>query len=91
MGKRSVTRPDLRPVDREFRGESILNWDCWRDGDDAIFGADVKPASVNVLYSARLADGRTKYPSEMKLVPRPVVTRNEAWLLLPEFCGKNAA
>jgi hypothetical protein len=60
-----------------------------RDGDDAIFGADdVKPSSVNVRYSARLADGRTQYPSEMKLVPRPVVMRNEAWLLLPEFCGK---
>ena len=46
----------------------------WRDGDDAIFGVeDVKPSSVNVLYSARLADGRTPgHPSEMELVPRPV-------------------
>ncbi len=60
-----------------------------RKGDDAIFGnEEVKPSAVNVLYSARLADGRTQYPSEMKLAPRPVVMRNEAWLLLPEFCGK---
>ncbi len=59
-----------------------------QDGADAIFGADdVKPSSVNLLHSARLADGRTVQKSEMKLVPRPVVMRNEAWLLLPEFCG----
>jgi hypothetical protein len=59
-----------------------------RDGDDAIFGADVKAAAADLRYSARLADGRTRYPSVMRLVPRPVVMRNEAWLLLPEFCGK---
>ena len=59
-----------------------------QDGADAIFGADdVKPSSVNLLHSARLADGRTVQKSEMKLVPRPVVDANEAWLLLPEFCG----
>jgi hypothetical protein len=59
-----------------------------QDGDDAIFGADeVMPSSVNLLHSARLADGRTLLRSEMKLVPRPVVMHNEAWLLLPEFCG----
>lgn len=58
------------------------------DGPDAIFGVtDVKPSSVNILYSARLADGRTRHPSEMKLAPRPVVMKNEAWVLLPEFCG----
>jgi hypothetical protein len=58
-----------------------------QDGEEAIFGAEVPPAYNNILYSARLADGRTRYPSEMQLVPRPVVAKNAAWVLLPEFCG----
>ena len=58
-----------------------------KDDQGAIFGADVPTSSANVRYSARLVDGRTKLPSEMRLVPRPVVTENQAWLILPEFCG----
>ncbi|MSQ96702.1 MAG: hypothetical protein EXR98_19410 [Gemmataceae bacterium] len=61
------------------------------DEQGAIFGVDVLPSSVpsssrTIRYSARIADGRTKYPSELKLVPRPVVSRDKAWILLPAFC-----
>lgn len=56
------------------------------DQGDAIFGADVHPSSSNIRYSARLADGRTKYPSEMTLVARPVVRDNLAWTVLPVYC-----
>jgi hypothetical protein len=58
------------------------------DADGAIFSADVRPSSVDVRYSARLEDGRPRYPSVLRVVPRPVVKENKAWLLLPEFCGK---
>jgi hypothetical protein len=61
------------------------------DGDGAIFGTYVHPSSVNVIYSARLLDGRTKLPSEMQLVPRPIVTENLAWVLLPAYCGLRPA
>ena len=50
-----------------------------QDEKGALFGADVPAYSADINYAARLADGRTRYPSEMKLVPRPVVTGNEAW------------
>jgi hypothetical protein len=59
-----------------------------QDDQGAIFEAEVQPASSNLVYSARLYDGRTKAPSEMKVVPRPTVTENLAWILLPEYCGK---
>jgi len=59
-----------------------------QDGNDAIFEADVQPASGNITYSARLYDGRTKRASEMKVVPRPTITENLAWIQLPEYVGK---
>ncbi len=69
-----------------------------KEGDEAIFGADVPPTrgasagytAPTIRYSARLGDGRTKAPSEMTLVPRPVVVANRAWTILPEFCGKDS-
>jgi hypothetical protein len=59
-----------------------------KDRRDAIFGAKVPSSSVDIVYSARLADGRTHLPSAMKRVPRPVIIENQAWIVLPEFCGK---
>jgi hypothetical protein len=60
------------------------------DDGGAIFGADIKPEKLplteTLRYSARLADGRTKAPSEMQLVPRPVITENRAWVILPAYC-----
>jgi hypothetical protein len=57
----------------------------------AIFEADVPPSAVNIRYSARLVDGRSKLPSEMQLVPRPIVNKNLAWVLLPAYCGLRPA
>lgn len=59
-----------------------------QDGKEAIFGADVHPSSNDLQYTAHMGDGRTKLPSEMKLVPRPVVTESLAWTVLPRYCGK---
>jgi hypothetical protein len=59
-----------------------------KDSKGAIFGAKIPSSSADFLYSAHLADGRTRLPSVMKLVPRPVVIENQAWIVLPEFCGK---
>lgn len=56
--------------------------------DGAIFRAKVKPARADITYTARLADGRTKTANTMKLVPRPAVMENNAWVQLPEYCGK---
>lgn len=59
------------------------------EGED-IFGVDVEagklPLTETLSFSATLADGRTKAPSEMQLVPRPVITDNRAWVILPAFC-----
>ncbi len=59
--------------------------------DGARFGVDVPSGSIpsssrTVRFSAKLVDGRTKYPSEIKLVPRPVVVKDKAWIILPAFC-----
>lgn len=58
------------------------------DEKGAIFKAEVPGASTDLRYSARLADGRTRAPSDMRLVPRPVITDNQAWIILPAYCGK---
>jgi hypothetical protein len=57
-------------------------------GDGAtLFGADLPPMTSDLTYSARLGDGRTRKPSELHFVARPVVTRQEAFVLLPAYCG----
>lgn len=58
------------------------------DEQGALFKAEVTGASDNIRYWARLSDGRTRAPSEMRIVPRPVVTENQAWVILPAYCGK---
>jgi hypothetical protein len=59
-----------------------------RIGDDkALFKADLPPMMADLTYTARLADGRSRKPDELRFVARPVVTRQEAWVLLPAYCG----
>ncbi len=76
-------RPEGQPRDIY----PLTYYEPTRDGKGAIFIAMVKPAMVDIRYSARLADGRTKAPSDMYLVPRPSVIDNQAWMLLPKYCG----
>ncbi len=52
-----------------------------------LFGADMPPMLNDLTYTARLADGRTRKASALRFVARPVVTRQEAWVLLPAYCG----
>jgi hypothetical protein len=52
-----------------------------------IFGVSMPPMTADFTYTARLADGRTRMPSRVRFVARPVVTRQEAWVLLPGYCG----
>ncbi|HEY8503573.1 MAG TPA: hypothetical protein VIL46_03255 [Gemmataceae bacterium] len=56
--------------------------------DTAVFAARVPPASEPFRFRAWLADGRTRGASEVEFVPRPVVTRVEAWVRLPEYVGR---
>lgn len=58
-----------------------------REGEAAVFVADVAPSSLNLTYGATLGDGRTRAPGVVRMVPRPVVSDLLAWTVLPEFCG----
>jgi hypothetical protein len=53
----------------------------------AEYAAELPAGSHDFEYTARLADGRTRRPSRVRFVPRPIVTEQKAWVLLPEFCG----
>jgi hypothetical protein len=55
--------------------------------DGAVFAARIPPSSGRFACRARLRDGRTRRPAEVVYEPRPVVTRLEAALVLPEYCG----
>ncbi len=58
-----------------------------QDAQGAIFHAEVKPSYNDLTYSARLVDGRTKFSSVMKIVARPVILDNMAWIQIPAYCG----
>jgi hypothetical protein len=59
-----------------------------KDGE-ALFGVDLPAATIDFTYSARLSDGRTRTPGQVRFVPRPVVQKQEAWVQLPAYCGLN--
>jgi hypothetical protein len=56
-------------------------------GDSAIYTAKVRPMTVNFHYTARLGDGRTRKPSQVKYVHRPHIEQQEGYLLLPDYVG----
>lgn len=64
-----------------------------RKGDDgsAIFAAEALGASADLEYWARLDDGRMRKPGVVKMIPRPVVAEQQAWIRLPSYCGLNPA
>jgi hypothetical protein len=57
---------------------------------EAIFAARVRPLSVDFRYTAELSDGRTRHSARIHYEPRPAVVRQEAWLILPSYCGLRA-
>src|SRR5205085_5198495 len=54
---------------------------------EATFIATIPPASVNFGYRAWLRDGRTRKPAALVYVPRPVVQKIDAWVLMPTYVG----
>jgi hypothetical protein len=54
---------------------------------EAVYAARIPPSAVDFTYRAWLDDGRTPRPREVRYAPRPVVTEQQAWVLLPEFVG----
>ncbi len=83
----------------ELRGEAVLSpdygpreryelvYESTPKPGEAIFAARVRPLSVDFRYTATLADGRTRYPGRVHYEARPAVVRQEAWLILPDYCG----
>jgi hypothetical protein len=54
---------------------------------EAVYTARVRPMSTDYQYRAWLGDGRTKRTARVHFEPRPAIVRQEAWVLLPEYCG----
>jgi hypothetical protein len=57
------------------------------DDDHTVFAGVVPHSSVNFTHRAWIGDGRSRSASEIRFVPRPVVTRTDAWVQLPKFLG----
>ena len=55
------------------------------DETSAKFTADYPPSSVPFTFRARLHDGRSRSPGEVKFEPRPVVKAVRAWLQMPIY------
>lgn len=58
--------------------------------DESVASALIPPSSFDFTYDAFFGDGRTKKPGRIHYVPRPVITQQTAWAVLPEFCGVRA-
>ena len=54
---------------------------------EAIFTARVRPLSLDFEYGGVLLDGRTRFTGRIHFEPRPAVVRQDAWLILPDYCG----
>jgi hypothetical protein len=61
--------------------------DAMVDPWEAIFVARVPAGSSDLSYQAWLQEGRTKQPSRIRLVARPAVVEQHAWVVLPRYWG----
>lgn len=59
--------------------------------DGAIYTARVRPMSVDFRFRAYLRDGRTPRDGLVHFEPRPVVVRQDAWVILPAYLGKQSS
>lgn len=75
-------KPDDLPTD-----QYSLAFSRRLDEDRTVFAATIPHSSVNFSHRAWVGDGRTRQASEVHFVPRPVVTRTDAWVRLPKFLG----
>jgi hypothetical protein len=55
--------------------------------DAGAFTAAIPPTTADFDVRAWLGDGRTRRASRVVFEPRPVVTKVDAWVLLPPYCG----
>jgi len=74
-------QPDNLP-----RDQYALQFAGW-NGSAAEFTVEMPPASTNFSFWARMEDGRTDKTGRVKFVPRPAISRQDAWLVLPRYCG----
>jgi hypothetical protein len=75
-------KPDGLPTDKY-----TLTFSHRIDENRTVFAAKIPHSSVNFSHRAWVGDGRSRNASEVRFVPRPVVTRTDAWVRLPKFLG----
>jgi hypothetical protein len=75
-------QPDDLPAD-----DYPLSFARRLDDDHTVFAVRIPHSSVNFKHRAWVGDGRSRHPSDVMFEPRPVVTRTDAWVLLPKFLG----
>jgi hypothetical protein len=57
------------------------------EAGQAIYQARIPASSTDFTYVAWLNHSRTRRPARVRFEPRPAVTKQEAWVLLPSYCG----
>lgn len=78
----ATVRPEGQPTDYY-----LLEYvETTHDGE-ILYGVELPPTTADFVHSARLGDGRTQRPHTVRFVPRPIVTKQQAWVLLPTYCG----
>jgi hypothetical protein len=67
--------------------EYPLKLEALKGPGEAVYAARIPPSAVNFTYRAWLEDGRLPRTRAVRYSPRPVVTEQQAWVLLPEYIG----
>jgi hypothetical protein len=78
-----VVSPEGQPSDRYE-----LTFLKWLPEGQAQFAVELPPSSLDFEHAAKLGDGRSRRPATVHFVPRPIVTKQEAWVRLPAGCGR---
>jgi hypothetical protein len=81
-GEVRITTPDGL-VDRY-----VLELESRQNDREAVYIARLPAMYEDFTYRAWLCDGRTREAGRVHYEPRPVVTAQAAWVLLPDYCGK---
>jgi hypothetical protein len=71
-----------------FTDRFVLELESRKADGGAVYITRLPAMYEDFTYRAWLWDGRTRKPGRVRYVPRPVVTAQSAWVLLPDFCGK---
>lgn len=68
-------------------GEGIFVAAYEKTAPDQPWETEIDDLQEDFTCLARLGDGRMRNQVPIKLVNRPVVTKIDSWLILPEYCG----